>query len=658
MSTLGTVRHRSARRAATVVVVLAALALSACGGSDEVAESASGAAVAASASAFDCADPVREGIAVDPNAVGCADNGFDPAADEFEFANWGDRGAIDATSLVAMFGPESVCAEQSDGSCTLYPGAQAWADQINDALAGGHCEGMAVLSTRIDTGVDEPAALQDGAQEVVDLAIENENVTRSIEYWWATQLVPEVSTPTAQTRELAPSEIVATLVQGLREGKGFTLGMYTEGGGHAVAPFAVSRFDGGYDIAIYDNNYPGEVTHVIVDPVTETWTYDQAAVNPDVAAEPWSGTGPGTMDLTAMAWRAGPFTAPFAESAEADAEGSRTFLVTAPVDPAEASVGATVQVQGTSFDTTAPVGEWPVLPAGMEVTLIRAAGTIVGTQVRVPASVGDVSIAPRIVARDAGARAAARLRMSVDGPGQPRVTVVADVRSDATASPTMDSRGDGHTRVSDAEDATVSVAAGRRSVNVPMPTGGTVDVSGGEDDRADVTIVDDNGEEATYDLDGSEGEVIEVLASFEDGDFIVESVLVEPSSLDAEVVALLGDDPDVGDAAGSADDPSAEETDGQDAGSDAATDTGDSEAGSDTGGSDAGTDAGGSEAGSDTGGSEAGSDTGGSDAGSDTGGSDTGSDTGGSDTGSDTGGSDTGTDSGGSDTGGSEEESG
>lgn len=611
---MGTHRLRGAAAAVVVAVIL-----SACGGGEDSSAADGGSAAGpTAAAAFDCADAVRDGIALDPAAVGCADNGFDPLADEFGFANWGERGALDASALVAMFGPDAVCAERGEGTCTLYPGAQAWVDQVNDALNGGHCEGMAVLSTRIDTGVDEPAALQDGASEVVDLAIENENVTRSIEYWWATQLLPEVSSPTAQTRELAPSQIVATIVQGLREGRGFTLGMYADGSGHAVAPFAVSRFDGGYDIAIYDNNYPGQVGHVIVDPETETWSYDQAAVNPGVEAAPWSGTGPGTMDLTAMAWRAGPFTAPFAESADADAdaEGSRTFLVTASVDPSEASVGATVQVRGTMLDTTTPVAQWPTLPTGMEVTLVRAAGTVVGVQVRAPASLGDISISPRIVRRDPGARAAARMRMSVDAPGQPRVTVVADVdevdaEGDDTASgPTMDSRGDGGTRVASTDDATVSVAAGRRAFTAPVPTGGTVDVSAGTDDRAEVTFTDVNGEEATYDLDGSEGEVTEVLASFEDGDIIVESELVEPSPLDDEVVALLTTDLGVEDASTAADPEASDETVNEE---DVVNDEGASHSGTQTGGADAGElDAGGSDPGADTGGSDPGADSGGS----------------------------------------------
>jgi len=69
------------------------------------------------------------------------------------------------------------------------------------------------------------------------------------------------------------------LIDGLRKGSGFTLGLYSEGAGHTVTPFAVSKSGSVFDIAVYDSNFPQEVTHVLVDEETQTWRYDVAAIN-------------------------------------------------------------------------------------------------------------------------------------------------------------------------------------------------------------------------------------------------------------------------------------------------------------------------------------------------------------------------------------------
>jgi hypothetical protein len=46
-------------------------------------------------------------VALDPAAQKCADNGFDPSADEFNFPNWGDPGSLDDLSLAALFGRQA-----------------------------------------------------------------------------------------------------------------------------------------------------------------------------------------------------------------------------------------------------------------------------------------------------------------------------------------------------------------------------------------------------------------------------------------------------------------------------------------------------------------------------------------------------------------------
>ena len=84
---------------------------------------------------------------VDP--ANCVYDGFDPAVNGFSFANWAAVGTVDATSLVALFGEEAVCAETTAEGCVLFPAAEQWAAQVNEAMVGGRCEGMAVMAQRL-----------------------------------------------------------------------------------------------------------------------------------------------------------------------------------------------------------------------------------------------------------------------------------------------------------------------------------------------------------------------------------------------------------------------------------------------------------------------------------------------------------------------------
>ena len=76
----------------------------------------------------ECIGTPRQGVALDAAARACADNGFDPTSDEFSFPNWGDPGTLDSQVMVALFGPEAVCASGASKDCILLPAAQDWMD--------------------------------------------------------------------------------------------------------------------------------------------------------------------------------------------------------------------------------------------------------------------------------------------------------------------------------------------------------------------------------------------------------------------------------------------------------------------------------------------------------------------------------------------------
>ena len=127
----------SVRVLALAPLVALACVLSACG--SEVSESSMSAgaspnAVDAESSGDIESYPLPDCEGKDPAT--CSYDGFDPMIDGFSFANWGETGQLGATGMIALFGEDDVCAEVTNEGCVLYPAAQQWADQINEAMAG------------------------------------------------------------------------------------------------------------------------------------------------------------------------------------------------------------------------------------------------------------------------------------------------------------------------------------------------------------------------------------------------------------------------------------------------------------------------------------------------------------------------------------------
>ena len=270
-----------------------------------------------------------------PTELVGADQKFRSSRDGFSFANYAGpptNDQIDATTMAALFGKAAVCADPAAALCVMLPGAQAVADQLNEAMASGRCEGMSVLAQRYFDGLEPRPG---GATATVQIS--QDSVAKQIGYWWATQVAPSVSANSKQYRAMTPTQITNELINGFRTRAGFTLGLYSTQGGHSVTPIAVTKDGNIQNIYVYDNNYPGDIRKVAVDTVTQSWTYGSAALNSGSAASTWTGSGAGTMDLTAMATRQGPF---------------------------KVSLGSTKGLKGTSYlvvvtqkdNTTKPVG--------------------------------------------------------------------------------------------------------------------------------------------------------------------------------------------------------------------------------------------------------------------------------------------------------------
>jgi hypothetical protein len=249
--------------------------------------------------------PVSSGSGIEGGRPGVIvyDFGFRPDQHGFSFENYGDD--IDVTNLTAdemrrLFG-DQVCSRISGDECTLTPPADQWMQQINEAMGGGHCEGMAVLSLMMYTG--QISVSEFGGNYASELDISDEALQREIAYWWATQ-----ATYPAADRVIrgTPMEIMAKIEEMDARGETYTIGIYKEdfSGGHAITPFGIKSVeDGLYTILVYDNNYPGEVRELLIDERDNSWAYE-AAINPQVESELYTGNADTqTLDLTPTSGR-------------------------------------------------------------------------------------------------------------------------------------------------------------------------------------------------------------------------------------------------------------------------------------------------------------------------------------------------------------------
>lgn len=252
----------------------------------------------------------------------CIDNGFRLKTDDFSFANTGlstsADGNVTIQTLVDLFGHDAVCIPSARDSCILRPSAIQKLEEWNTALNGGRCEGLATLSTRFVLGMDSPSAYQLNATSAATLQNDNPELNSEIVYWWATQFLDEVRDRTAASRTMSPLEIVDDLIQGLAHSVGYTVGIYNGSSGHSVTPFAVTHRGDEFVIHIYDNNRPGKRFEILVHSKTNTWRYPNAFLGVDGTYKEWSG-GTGTLELTAMSSRKGPFQCTFCTAPIEDA---------------------------------------------------------------------------------------------------------------------------------------------------------------------------------------------------------------------------------------------------------------------------------------------------------------------------------------------------
>src|SRR5205809_72513 len=99
-----------------------------------------------------------------------ADLGFRPNVNGFSFENYGQPPDTDLTpdDLRRLFG-DGVCTTTANGKCPLTPVARTWMTEVNKAMRGGHCMGMAELSLMMYLG--KVRAADFGAQRAADMQL-------------------------------------------------------------------------------------------------------------------------------------------------------------------------------------------------------------------------------------------------------------------------------------------------------------------------------------------------------------------------------------------------------------------------------------------------------------------------------------------------------
>lgn len=478
----------------------------------------------------------------------CADSGMRPITDGFSFENWGGPVAEDAVTLYTaaeLFGVDAVCAEVQDDTCTPLPAAQQWVELMNESIEGGRCEGMAVVSQRMTVGLNTPDELQDGAALVADLQREAGIVGETISRWWVTQALTSVQNFNYEAQQLTPTQIAEQLVMAIRDQDGVTLGFYSNGSGHAVTPIAVSlRADGILEVLNYDNNYPGQITTVLIDPSTETWSYDMAATNADVEADIWSGST-GTMDYTLMSVREEANPAPWsADDQSGTSKGSARITIST---RGRSAPGAIITVGSNTIDTR----DLSTLSNGIRVFPNRGSNRGTGAVIEIPAGLENVQIVPVIGDLIDTTAAEIPLLFAVDAPGSGSLLV----RDTVDASDT--SYDDFVYQVSTGDDfvSSVDVAAdgdveaayafGEELVEAVLEDGQDIDIIDPDGDEAiDVTVTDEEGSELfTSSFDGVDDdgtEVTELDFNEDTGEMEVSDVPLDDESLSGDSAADVG----------------------------------------------------------------------------------------------------------------------
>ena len=461
----------------------------------------------------------------------CVDNGFRIKADDFSFSNWGRSAEADANvtiqTLIDLFGHSAVCIDGPSTECVMRPTTVQKLEEWNNALAGGRCEGLATLSTRFLLKLDDPTTFKPDATRVADLQRGNQLLDSTIVYWWATQFLTEVSDRAATSRTKSPLQLVDDLIQGLANGVGYTVGLYFGSSGHAVTPFAVTHRGDDFIIHVYDNNFPGVRKEIVVNGSANSWTYTAARAQPDGSSVDWTGTM-GTVELTPMSSRKGPFKCSFCATSSAATD---TVLTIASRDPAAAGYTFITTRNGQRIEASPDSVVNTITGSTYAISKGLGGGLVT---IHIPNTITDFDIEVR---RGSSVIPAADVVVAIQRPNMANIQVSGDlahtvVGSSSTSSTLIAIRSDSTSISAPAENsARLSIAAGGQLSRTELPRGHTLLIHQIEDDAIEVAIKGENGSEiSSTSLTASENSAATevTLVINELGAIVVTSADVEP----------------------------------------------------------------------------------------------------------------------------------
>ncbi|HEX7555235.1 MAG TPA: hypothetical protein VF338_01330, partial [Leptolinea sp.] len=170
-----------------------------------------------------------------------ADLGFRPEKNGFPFENYGGGSYVNLTAedMNRIYG-DVVCANKTDGKCTLTPPSEQWMKQTNEAMAGGHCYGMAQASLLFYQNKLNPADF--GGSAITDIKLDgNEKLQREIAFDWSGQKLDKVRIGAVGG---TPNDVLDKMIEFFKAGPSgevYVAGFFKSdgSGGHAVTPYAV-----------------------------------------------------------------------------------------------------------------------------------------------------------------------------------------------------------------------------------------------------------------------------------------------------------------------------------------------------------------------------------------------------------------------------------
>lgn len=386
----------------------------------------------------------------------CVDTQFRPKRDDFSFGNFGRTPRADENvttqTLIDLLGYDTVCIPGSPRECVMRPPAVQLLERWNTALSGGRCEGLATLSTRFFLSQEHPQNYAVSATRTSDLTQFNRTLSESVVYWWATQFLDEVSRAAENSRRKSPLLLVDELIVGLAQTSGYTLAMYFGNSGHSVTPFAVTKRDKDFVIHVYDNNFPGMRREVLVNMVTNSWLYLDATESIDGTPVDWAGST-GSLELTKMSEREGPFTCPFCSVMTDD---SPTIVTLSSRDPYKAGYLHIGTSSGT-FDVTPQKVTNSI--AGAKWSISKGNRGLI--EVEIPSSVSSFSVAVNKESRDT---ATGDVVLSVERGGFARLQVAGNLAiAEFTAEPVPVVKSSGREmKVVAPTDRRIAVSVARR----------------------------------------------------------------------------------------------------------------------------------------------------------------------------------------------------